>query len=67
MIERDVEGDFTKAGDPNLNVVSQLAGLRATRKDVGPIFAELKAEAEAEAGDGAGDDAGDGDGDGAED
>lgn len=64
MLERDVEGDFTKAGDPNLNVVSQLAGLRATRKDVGPIFAELKAEAEAEAeaGDGAGDDAGDGDG-----
>lgn len=62
MLERDVDGDFTNNGEPNLNVVSQLAGLRAMRKDVGPIFAELKAEAEA--GDGAGDDGAD---DGAED
>lgn len=58
MLERDVDGDFTNNGEPNLNVVSKLAGLRAMRKDVAPIFAELKLEAETSEGagdDGAGD------------
>lgn len=61
MLERDVEGDFTSNGEPNLNAVAKLAGMKVSRAAVSPIFARLKAEAEADdnAGDGGGDGAGD--------
>lgn len=44
MLERNEEDDFTKAGQPNLRVVRELAGFNAERDEIYNTFAELKAE-----------------------
>lgn len=46
MLERDQEGDFNAADEPNLKVLSKLAGLRVTREQVSPIYHRLVEEAE---------------------
>lgn len=55
MLERDEPSDFTGNGDPNLNSVAKLVGFKVSRKQVQPIFSELKDEAEEGEDDGAGD------------
>jgi len=52
MLEREVADDFTSAGEPNLNVVSKLAGMKVKREQVTAIYHRLKEEAGGE-GDGA--------------
>ena len=44
MLERNEDGDFTAAGQPNLRVVRELAGFNAERDDVYNVFAALKDE-----------------------
>lgn len=46
MLERDVADDFTSAGEPNLNVVAKLAGMKVKREQVTAIFHRLKEEAD---------------------
>lgn len=48
MLSRDVEKDFTGTGEPNLNIVAQLTGMRVTRNQVSPIMRRLEEEAAAE-------------------
>lgn len=50
MLGREVEGDFKSNGDPNLNIVSQLAGFKVKRADVQPVYQELLDEADEEGG-----------------
>lgn len=46
MIEREEEGDFTAAGNPNLNIVSSLVGFKPHKDDVLQVWHAMKAEAD---------------------
>ncbi|MGL6289235.1 MAG: hypothetical protein ACRC2H_00945 [Silanimonas sp.] len=44
MLEREEDGDFTTAGQPNLRAVRELCGFNAERDDIYNVFAALKEE-----------------------
>lgn len=46
MLERDQDGDFNAADEPNLKVLSKLAGIKITREQVSPIYHRLVEEAD---------------------
>lgn len=46
MLEREEAEDFRTNGEPNLNVVAKLTGMRVTRKQVQPVFERLQEEAD---------------------
>lgn len=45
MLERNEEGDFTADNLPNINRVSQVAGIKAKKEDVLRVFRAMQAEA----------------------
>lgn len=47
MLERDQKDDFNDNGEPNLKVVTKLAGFKVARAQVQPIYERLQEEADA--------------------
>lgn len=51
MAGRKEEGDFTSAGNPNLNALAKLTGFRVDKESMSEVWKELQDEAKAAGGD----------------